>query len=244
MPAALLFLLALLAAIPPLTETDRARLEFARAGGDHRDEAFAALVEHAETWTTGLEDVGAEPIRLEPDLDALRGAARGALCRVAGVLSQRTALGPPYDHVAEWFVRDEAGTPVIVYVVGPTEGAGLTDGEAVEIAARVYKPIEATDRAGTPRTYPAFVGARPRAAASAAANAVPPLPWLLVAPVAAMFMIFLALLIAGKRGDRRRPVLRAAPPAPEPERGPPLPDDPDEALHELRRRADGGADAG
>ena len=60
--------------------------------------------------------------------------------------------------------------------------------------------------------------------------------WVVVVPVAVMLVVFLALLVYARRGGRpARAVARLVPPVPGGE--PPLPDDPVEALGELRRRA-------
>ena len=82
-------LFVVLGAVPQLTEGDRGRLGGAVDGGDYREDAFAALVEHTGRWTPGL---GGAAVRLE--LDLLRvltdpAANRGALFRLAGKLVQR-----------------------------------------------------------------------------------------------------------------------------------------------------------
>ena len=51
-PAGLIICLAL-AAVPPLTGDERARLDGAVDGRDQRGEAFAALVENIDRWTPG-----------------------------------------------------------------------------------------------------------------------------------------------------------------------------------------------
>ncbi|MCA9291433.1 MAG: hypothetical protein KDA25_09910, partial [Phycisphaerales bacterium] len=164
-------------AIPPLTDQDRARLEAAVDGRDYRDEAFVALRDHAATWTGATP--GAEPIRLEPDVEALLAdpaAARGALCRVVGVLQQQHPVDASYGPASEWFVRRTDGRVLIVYVAGAPV---IADGAPVAVVARWYKPISLVARDGVERTYPAFVGAMPATGGGDGASA----PWPLMGGV-------------------------------------------------------------
>ena len=111
-------LLLVLATITPLTDDLRARLAGAVDGGDDHDDALAALVEDVDRWTPGLGDAR---VRLNPDLDRVLAdpaAYRGELFRIAGSLDQQSWLRSPQAAVAEWFVRDDAGRPILVYVCG------------------------------------------------------------------------------------------------------------------------------
>jgi hypothetical protein len=226
----------LLAAVPPLTDDEAARLRAAVDGTDQRAEAFAALVENAARWTPASAGADGLPA---PDLDALLAdpaAYRGRPYRVSGVIQQQVPLAYPYEHVGEWFVRDRAGRPVIVYVcgLGPDQAFGV--GRAVEITARFYKSIAATARDGRQRRYAAFVGALPRP--GPAAREGWGRLWLVAAPVAVMLLVFLLLLLYGRRGGGPKRV-RAAAVGPWIDPGDEgLPDDPADALAELRRRAE------
>ena len=111
----------------------------------------------------------------------------GDLCRITGELLQQTRLGPPYEDVIEWFVREHrSGTPVIVYVVRPEaiaqamqrdDGTGgepattFRDRQHVRIDARFYKRMRFTARDRQTREYAAFVGAFPEASAAPAGGA-------------------------------------------------------------------------
>lgn len=232
-PTAITILFLVLGAVPALTDLQRARLAGAVDGGDHHDDAFAALTGHVGRWGPGLGDT---PVRLELDPDHLLAdpaANRGKLFQLVGTLEQPGWLPPPDDAIAEWFVRDAAGRPMLVYVCGLTHDHSFRHGQSVTLPARFYKRVDARARDGRVHRYAAFVGAYPR-----------PVPgggglghlWVVVVPVAVMLVVFLALLVYARRGGRpARAVARLVPPGPGGE--PPLPDDPVEALGELRRRA-------
>ncbi len=217
-------------AVPPLSESEQARLASAVDDLDGPDDALAALLEHCSRWTGGPGDA---PIRLEPDLQRMLddpAAYRGALCRLRGRVQQQTPLQAPHAGALEWIVRDADGRPILVYL---PEDPKLTDGTAIEIDARFYKRVRATARDGVTRVYPAFVGSKPVTMPIATTGA----PLTVIVPVIVMFMVFLALLVYARRGGRR-PARgwRVAGPVDEAVEN--LPADPAEALEELRRRAE------
>ena len=226
----------LLGAIPPLTDDQRVRLETAYDGRDHQEAAFVALLENARRWTGGL---GEAPVRLHPDLEAMLGepqAYRGELCRIAGRLEQQARLPIPYQGVTEWFVRDEAGRPILVYVDGLALDHPVREGRQVTIIARFYKRIDGVGRDGEPHRYPAFVGALPSFVAAGEGSWL--VLWAVAVPVGIMFLIFLILVVLARSRDRRRPHPVRSGSAATVEAWEPLPDDPAEALAELRRRAE------
>ena len=233
-PTAIAILFLVIGAVPALTDDDRARLAGAADGGDHRDDAFAALVGHVGRWSPGLGDT---PVRIELDplqLLADPAANRGELFQLAGTLEQPAWLPPPDDAVAEWFVRDATGRPMLVYVCGLPADHSFRDGQLVTLPARFYKRIDARARDGRVHGYAAFVGAYPRPV-HAGGGGLGHL-WIVVVPVAVMLVVFGALLVYAHRAGRpARRVSRLVPPLPGSE--PPLPDDPVEALGEMRRRA-------
>ncbi len=232
-PTALAILFLVLGAVPPLTDDDRARLAGAADGGDHRDDAFAALVGHVGRWSPGLGDT---PVRLELDPEHLLAdpaANRGELFQLVGTLEQPAWLPPPDDAIAEWFVRDHVGRPMLVYVCGLPSDHSFRDGQSVTLPARFYKRVDARARDGRVHEYAAFVGAYPRPVQGGGGLGQ---LWIVVVPVVVMLVVFLALLVYAHRGGRpARRVTRFMPPPPGGE--PPLPDDPVEALGEMRRRA-------
>ncbi|TVQ52777.1 MAG: hypothetical protein EA377_09390 [Phycisphaerales bacterium] len=224
------------APIPPLTDEQQIRLESAHDGRDYREEAFCALVESARTWEAARV---LTHFPRAPDLEAWIADPdehRGTIARIRGRLEQRVSLEPSYDVAEEWFVRDEAGTPLIVYVVGDVP-AEVREGRPVDLNARFYKRMRFTARDGREYDYAAFVGAHPRTVTPT--GALQQLG-IVVIPLALLLLAFFLLLIyvRSQRANRT--------PLPRPARtdeiesldeGGPLPDDPAEALAELRRRA-------
>jgi hypothetical protein len=237
---------ALLASISPMTDEQRSILATAHDGRDHREPAFFALVEHVRTWTSGTGDAS---LRVDPDYEVMiehPDQFRGDLCRLTGRIQQQTSLAAPYDIAEEWFIRNDAGRPILVYVVAPNEGPPsdrrqtFRDGARITIHARFYKRVDAVDRTGRTRRYPAFVGAFPIVVRSSTASAVWRPLWFLAIAAGILLVVFLVLLFRVRRQRRidhpfRRPGSDLTDALDE---GSPLPDDPAEALTELRRRAE------
>jgi hypothetical protein len=243
----ILALAAAVVAIPPLTAGQRIRLETATDGRDHREEAFIALLENARQFG---ETPGDAPVRLSPDIDAMLDdpeSYRGELCRVRGTIEQITKLGRPYDDVWEWFVIEPSDRPVIVFVVDLTDDEQSTFSRGAEIAlyARFYKRIDAVVRDGKMHRYAAFVGAKPRLLAVSWGGLGTTGTFFVILLVA--LLIFVVLLILVRRQRRSLPVRRVrsiVSDSPEElDRSADLPDDPVEALAELRRRAEVERDA-
>jgi len=230
------------AAAPPLTDEQLTRLETAYDGRDHREEAFIALLENMRDWDGEQRNIS---VRLHPDIETMieqPDRYRGNLVHLTGRVVQRTALPPPHEGVVECFLRDDAGRPLLVYVIAPDREADpLREGSRVDIVARFYKRVDFTARDGTRRSYAAFVGAHPRLiTAAAGATGITSLAVLSIA-LLMMFIVF-ALLIAAIRRHRstspRAPARRLARDAipPELDDTADLPDDPADALSELHRR--------
>ena len=256
-PIAAILLLAL-GTVAPLTDDQKSRLDAAADGGDYREDAFAALLENVGAWTPGLGDA---PVRLSTDVALLLAdpaAYRGALFRLSGTIQQHSWLEPPHAAVAEWFVRNGAGRPMLVYVYGMPREHSFRPGQRVMLPGRFYKRVDDTARDGRVHQYAAFVAAFPRrveAGAGGGAGVAAGMGrlWIVAVPVVVMLVVFVALMVHVQRGGRSGrtghrfgaaavlPASRAhpvppAPPAPGTEA--PLPEDPTEALAELRRRAE------
>ncbi len=110
-----------LAAIPPLGEDQRVRLDDAADGRGYQEAAFDALVENIRQWSPGAGDA---LVRLHPNLEAMLAdpeSYRGELCQITGAIQQQTRLPAPHDDVIEWFVRNEDDQPILVYVLDPQE---------------------------------------------------------------------------------------------------------------------------
>lgn len=230
------------AGIPPLSDQHKQEVAQAIDDHDHREQAFLALIEHVQGWPANGE-IGDAAIRVRPDLDGMMADPdryRGDLCRVAGRVEQITPLPPPYERAAEWFVRDSSQRPFIVYVIDRARADSIQAGQHVEVVARFYKVVEFMARDGQARRYAAFVGAHPRIIAGSKpggpTNHVPRL-WMIAGPVAAMLIIFVSLRLFMRKQHRQSRAHRLAfalPPMDEPAD---LPDDPADALAELRRRS-------
>ncbi len=225
-----------LAAIPPLSDDQRVRLGDTADGRGYQEAAFDALVENVRLWSPGAGDA---PVRLHPNLEAMLAdpdSFRGQVCRITGAIQQQTQLPAPHDDVVEWFVRDDDDRPILIYVLGPQES--FRDGQEIAVLARFYKYVDEKARDGEVHRYPAFVGAFPTRLATGEVTAWWPV-WIVAVPVALMLIVFLVLFVYATRrrpsGSRRRLVSTGTA---LPEEGiKPLPEDPAEALAELRRRA-------
>ncbi len=240
-------LIMILAFVPPLTEEQVIRLETAADGYDVREEAFFALIEHARSWSDAPGD---QPVRLNPDFEEMLREPhryRGDLCLIEGRLAQQAVLDPPYDVAHEWFIRTESGRPIAVYVVGlDDEAAGaFRDGMSVRVYARFYKRMNEIARDGAERSYPAFVGALPESLRPAQPGMHGLTDaWIVLVPVLILLLVFALVLMyvrSQKRKARReRPRALMRLDADESEQAP-LPEDPAEALAELKRRQDAEA---
>jgi hypothetical protein len=232
------------AAITPLSDEQSARLAAAVEGSEFRDEGFAALVENVQSWTGSAGD---EPIRMNPDAKAILenpSAYRGDLCRITGTIQQHGPLLTSTDSIQECFVRGPDGSPLLVYMVGQLDEKTFRDGTVIEIDARFYKTMIMRARDGLERAYPAFVGAFPRAAVRGYASQTDQFSrlWMIAGPLAAMLIAFLWLLmrVRNRSAARRRSIHLAPSARDEVDEGAALPDDPAEALAELKRRANTG----
>jgi hypothetical protein len=236
-----------IAVIPPLTDDQSSRLNSAVDGADYHDEAFLALVENARSWTDGLGD---SSIRIHPDYRAMQdnpARHRGELCQVHGMLQQNTRLSPPFDSVFEWFIRTDGDNAMIVYVIDVADPLQFKMFEAVEIDARFYKRMEFIARDGQKHNYAALVGRFPKRASDSIAPASMISPLSVIAGlVAIMGIVFVGLMMWAKKsggGRHNRPHVRAhrtipaaAPTAVDDQAL--LPDDPAQALAELKCRAE------
>lgn len=238
--------------IPPLTENQKTRLAGAIDGLDHLEDAFDAL---RESFVAFDRDIGDALIRIDPDYEGMSNdpaAYRGDLCLLIGVLQQKARLPSPYENVAEWFLRDDAGRPFVVYLIdqGGNPSRGFQDGQRLEIVARFYKRLDILARDGTIRRYAGFVGASPKLLlpGTSLAQAQPgeptksPLAMIvtIVGVLGGVFLIlFLYVRVLRKRNRSRPRLHNAGNDLVDAEA--PLPDDPAEALEMLSRHADESA---
>lgn len=230
-------------AIPPLTDEQSVRLETAYDGRDHQEEAFVSLIENLRAWDGAVSDT---PIRLEPDVDAMLADPeqfRGEVVRLIGRVAQVTPLAAPHDGVLECFIRDEMNRPVLVYIVLPTDDEAafsVRERSRIEVFARFYKRVDLTSRDRRVRSYAAFVGAHPRTVSPVAANEEVAYLTIISIALLALLIVFVLLMAAARRRRENhylasaRLFTESIPP--ELDDTSDLPDDPAEALSELRRR--------
>jgi hypothetical protein len=238
-------LLLMFASLPPLSDAQTQRLSHAVDGNDHREDAFLALIENARAHETASATVESPATISDWSTFANDPAKfRGQLFHIEGQLEQSARLAPPYEDVQEWFVRNNQGTPIIVYLCGAERITSRRP--TVSMNARFYKQITFTARDGKQRSYPAFVGAQPQiiiAKTQPASSTSPALSqlWFIAGPVAAMLVVFIVLRIGvGRRKSghaisaRPRGRLREDD---DDSAAADLPTDAVEALAELKRRA-------
>ncbi len=233
-----IILVTILARIAPLSEADRAMLRSVDDGSDvFVEPALPVLLEHAAQLTLADVDDAADQRGFDwAGVMEMPGAHRGEVFRFAGRVEQVALIEQHGVAAQEWFVRDDSGRPIAVYL--PADHASTAAvGERVVVVARFLKVIEDTARDGVARRYPALVGRSFEVQPSGAAGAG---PWM---PIALLVGIMLVVFVVLSRLARRR--RRAALDSPRPirhellenEGDPSLPDDPAEALAELKRRA-------
>ena len=229
-------------AIPPLTEEQVTRLRAADPGRDHQEDAFVALLENARQWTAPPGDAPARQHADSVEVVENPDSYRGDLFRIRGGLELITRLKRPYDKVYEWCVRSPDDRLVIVYVASIVQVGSFQRGDQVELLGRFYKVMTMIDQTGRRREYAAFVGAQPSHVRAKAASRDAALLWFVGLPVVVLLIVFLLLLGYVRRRHRG--------PSPQPagqwtddsiaDKGAPLPEDPAEALAELRKRAEAG----
>lgn len=240
--------IAIAGAVPPLTTEQAARVQTADPSRDHQEEAFAALLENASLWSGDPAEV---PARDQPDSSAVQtdpDAYRGDLFRIRGQLLQITRMKRPYETVYEWFVRLPSGRPVFVYVAELPDPDLFQAEQHVEVLGRFYKVMTMSDRQDRRQRYSAFVGALPVHVNTAPPRREVAYLWVVGLPVLAMLIVFVFLLgsVRKRRKADSAALLRRRVRAPDRDEadfadgGAPLPDDPADALAELRRRAEAG----
>jgi hypothetical protein len=243
MNAFVVALYGLLLSVTPLTDGQSVRLETAMDGRDHQEEAFVALLDNVRSWDIDAIP-GDSPVIVQPDFETMLvnpDQWRGALCRIEGVIQQRNQLDRPFEGVHEWFVRTEDGRPILLFITALDEATAdrVRDGRGVVVYARFYKRIDAVARDGEEHRYPAFVGRGPALTGGVVDTGGLGMLVAVVLPIAGLLVVFLLVWMWSRRRSTRRLAVAAHREAGiEVDDGGPLPDDPCEALGELKRRAE------
>jgi len=226
--------------IPPLTTTQAARLELARAAVGQRGDAFAALVEHLGAWPAPETiEIDAEPLRRQVDWAAVvqdPAVLRGELVLVTGTIAMRSTIELSYSQLAieEWFIQVAQET--LVAFVAVSQDASWSQGQRVTVLGRLYTTISERSRDGVERTWPALVGVPLRSQPAAGGSG----PWILGGVVVFALGVFVLIRRAVKGPGRTSTdqalaaLARDADVEDEKTVEASLPDDPAEALGVLR----------
>jgi len=260
--ATALLSIALLAAVPPLDDTQQQIIASAQDDSLRLDEAaWYPLLRNAAQWQAG-DEAGARI----PDYDALLDTPadlRGELFLIEGRFAGRPRAivlarpGPWGERVTEWVIQTdpENDEVAVVYLVDQPIGEGVKQpmaGQQVRVAARFYKVWSQRDLNNQPQRFLTFVG---HSLTYEGLGPAPPITnnaWqlalgLLVMIGAALFF-GRRMLSLGKPRPLPSRVLRERDlddavnagqrDSEESDDEPDLPDDPDAALAELEKRAE------
>jgi hypothetical protein len=248
----LLTVLVSLAAIPPLTDAQLEQLKSAGDGSTRLDEgALYPLLQNALEWKPGDETGAMVPdyLAIQNDPDAHRGQLfliEGWFFRTLPV--RRLARdGPWMKNLQQWSLMHNANTPVEVLIIdGPNERDRPNRNQRVRLAGRFFKIWVSNDQDGRPSLYPVFVGRWTPAPVAGGGNTFSnAIPNPVIIAVVVLAGAFAATSIWRYRVNKAFAERRAREIAEEEKRqrefdeqpeGPPLPEDPTEAMKELERR--------
>ena len=234
-------ILAVFAAVPPLTEAQRGTLLTAIDDGPRLDgAALYPLLENALGWDS-QDESGARV----PDYDALLAQpaeARGDLCLIEGRFAGRARRyglarsGAWGEALTEWvlLVRDDPEEVAVVYFVDPDGTLEAPDtGAQVRVVGRFYKVWADRDQDSNPTRYLTFVARSPNVLGThAPAPGLPMLPMLLL--IAVLGVAYLLIRRMGKHTDGGRTSRQLKPRT----RDDVILSDPAEALERLAERHD------
>ncbi|MBG80128.1 MAG: hypothetical protein CMJ39_05385 [Phycisphaerae bacterium] len=203
------------------------------------DDSFETLIPFLHQWfqTSDERDEHAAAKKLSvEDLLESPPSNRGLLYCIQGRVQEIRAMRSPYQEMEEWFIRLSSGEPLALYV--PAGQIEVAAGAHVEVNALFYKILKARAMDGQIRRYPVFLGGRVERRDDAAGNQM---NWQRMDVLMLLgFMLLLAMVLVGvmllarrQLPSERRKVVPMVDGAVD------LPDDPAEALHELRSRAGG-----
>ena len=232
------------APVPPLDETARAIVrDGAFDGRDGPDPAEAELLANLRAWPAEPDERQVLVAPAWTEFLADPGAWRGQRVRFDGRIAQRADAVA--SNALELFVRDRDGTPVRVIVpIDPETAAALAEGTAVRVDGRFHKTVTLPARDGAERTYPSLV-ARVTLDGAATAATTPVLSPVVMGAVVLGLGGCFVILRRLARSTKQRPIAhgawRATPPSDEVDDARGLPEDPADALRELRRRTESSA---
>lgn len=251
MNGAVVGLLAVAMAVPPLTDQDRAQLETAQDGSARIDEAaLYPLLGNAMAWEvadeSGARIANYHALRQHPS------DFRGQLFLIEGKVarSRRFALnrpGPWGEAVTEWVVQfgpNPADVAVVFFVDPQGTMPAPPIRTKVRAAARFYKVWADRDQHDQPTRFLVFVAGRATTTSGRPGGPDPtgcgpgPARSELIVVVGLLLAVFFLLrrTLRPSLPQRRSPVQHRTGHDQLPEPDSPLPEDPADALAELRRR--------
>lgn len=238
--APILLLLALLTP-PPLAEGDRLILAEAVVDGQplRSDAGLDLLSREVAAWAADVAPADAFTANVAlADPSGFRGRA----FILSGLVRQSLDQPLGYDSLRLWTVMLEGEQPAVVFVHLPeTPSPAEADiGQAVTLPVRFYKTAQCewiVDASGQPQTVPILVGVHPVLADPPQAEGLTSAWPLLLAVLALAILVWMAR--RSSRQGQPAALNRRHPHGPEPGDDRPLPQDPAEALAELRRRGGG-----
>ncbi len=244
---AILFLpLQVTSQFPGLFSVDQVeQLQAARDDHDIGEGAFAVLI---DVTNDGLHDAD-EVVTIDPDFATmLKDPARyrAQQFKLSGVLVRRSdvtrplGLKPGTRAIEEWVVRSDKAIPFIVYVL-QDGNRSTTVGQSIDLNGRFYKRLRLQTEGGDMKNYLSFVSSGPDRI-SRPEGITAEHGWGVVVLIAFLGGIFLFVTIVTRHSRRSGDAIRARVGhelASEMDDGRWLPEDPAEALDELKRRAGG-----
>jgi len=223
-----LVMCALLAAAPPLTDSQRVAVEDVADRSANIDETgLYALLDNAATWPSRIDAV--LPGARLPDVQLMReqpGAVRGELFVIDGVLEaiaaptvyvpSRVLSEPGWEDVEAWHIRMADGTLAIVCLTDPPDVAGegvngqrvpTIENLTVRAPGRFFKLLNTPGQDDNWRTYSVFVGHTARITGGAAPAAAKEGDGFSPLPYAVLFVgvVLLVLLFGYVRAKAKQP---------------------------------------
>ena len=252
--ACICLLILALAALPPLSDSQRAQLDSANDSSPANDEAaLYPLLENALAWTPGDESGAAvpdyaallaEPAAYRGDLFLIEGEFAGRPRRIPLARSGQWGSG-----VTEWVVRvrEDPDEVAVVYFVDPDgELEAPLRGTPIRTVARFYKVWSDRDLANEPTPFLIFVGRTPTVVAVESSVQGPGMGgWVLTLIALAAGFYILRRYVVGLRQPRplaTRREFEAAIAEIEEDDPPSLTEDPAEALDTMSRQSEARSD--
>ena len=225
------------ATVPRLDAQETLALEQVQDGPDVQGAVFELMARHVlnANQSDGSSD---EPVRIRMQVSSILDSpadVRGDLYRIQGRLLESRQMPQPHQEIEEWMMRLVSGEPVVVYLPASQASNFIGDGRVVSIEARFFRIIEARSRDGVARRYPTFFGAHPVSVGRADVMVWEQMDILMLLGFMILLVVVgLVVMVMARRQGRRHPAFKPR----VSENRSPFPDDPVDALKELRSRSE------